>query len=93
VNQDAELAQAAELAELHEQAAQRRAELGAAVRDLTSRLRHGSARGYAVDAARLAGTRLVRRRVLLGAAVPVAALVLAAAAMAVLATRRPRTRR
>ena len=93
MNQDAELAQAAELAELQEQAAQRRAELSATVKDLASQLRHGSARGYVLDAARLAGTRLDRRRVLLGAAVPVATLVLAAAAVAVLATRRPRTRR
>jgi hypothetical protein len=73
VNHDAALAEAAELAELQEQAAQRRAELGATVHALASRLDW--------------------RRVLLGAAVPVAALVLAAAAVAVLATRRPRTRR
>ena len=95
MNRDVHLAETAELAELHEQAAQRRAELGATVRALTSQLRNGSARGYVLDAARLAGTRLDRRRVLLGAVLPVAALVLAAAAVAVavLSTRRPWIRR
>jgi hypothetical protein len=91
VNRDVHLAEAAELAELHEQAAQRRAELGASVHALASRLRNGSARGYALDAVRLAGTRLDRRRVLLAAGLPVAALVLVAAAVAVLSTRRVRS--
>lgn len=93
MNQDAKLAEAAELAELHERAAKQRAELGATVHALASRLRGGSPRAYALDAVRLAASRLGRRRVLLGAAVPVAALVLAVAAVAVLSTRRPRTRR
>ncbi len=93
MNRDARLAETADLAELHERAARQRAELGVTVKALTSRLRNGTVRGYALDAVRRAGTRLDRRRVLLGAAVPVAALVLAAAAVAVLSTRRPRTRR
>jgi len=90
VNQDAELAQAAELAELHEQAVQQRAELSAAVHALASRLRHGSPRAYALDAVRLAGIRLPRHRVLLAATLPVAALALVTVAV-VLSTRR-RTR-
>ncbi|HEY9242600.1 MAG TPA: hypothetical protein VIP48_11490 [Streptosporangiaceae bacterium] len=93
MNRDVHLAEAAELAELRAQAAQQRAELGASVQALASRLRNGSARGYALDAVRLAGARLDRRRVLLTAGLPVAALVLVTAAVAVLSVRRPRTRR
>lgn len=60
MNRDVALAETAELADLHQQADQRRAELSATVRSLAIQLHAVGPGGYAREAARLAAIRLVR---------------------------------